>query len=143
MPVRPKVETRPDRPQREVAPGHDDAGRSSRAGPVGAAALNGASHPEDQWSETLDLVVRATGTIADGQARIADLEARNRELETRFAEELRVLAARVATTEQALTRAEARRIAAEERAEQAEQRADTAITWLRRIHDHAAKHLQR
>lgn len=143
MPVRPRVEAQPHRPSLEVGPGLANAGRSSPPEPVGAAALNGASDPEDQWSETLDLVVRATGTIADAQARIAELEARNRELETRFAEELRVLAARVATTEQALTRAEARRIAAEERAERAEQRADAAITWLRRIHEHAAKHLQR
>src|SRR4051794_12155372 len=116
--------------------------RLSRAAPS-PAPVNDRAEPEDAWSETLDLVVHATETITAAQGRIADLELRNRELETRFAEELRMLSARVSAAEQELTRTEARRIAAEERAERAHQRAETATGWLRRIHDHATKHLQR
>jgi hypothetical protein len=37
---------------------------------------------------------------------------------------------------------EARRLAAEQRAERAERRADAAAGWLKRIHDHAGKHVR-
>jgi hypothetical protein len=93
-------------------------------------------------ADTLDLVVQATTAINAAHERIAELDARNRDLEVTFAEELRALAARVTAAQEDLARVEARRLAAEQRAERAERRADAAAGWLKRIQDHAGKHVR-
>ena len=143
MQARPRVETVRAGADRDWAAEIERTIRSSRvaAGPSPSAQVFATA--ADEWSDTLDLVVHATAVINAAHERIAELDARNRELEVSFAEELRALAARVAAAQEDLARVEARRLAAEQRAERAERRADAAAGWLRRIHDHAGKHVER
>lgn len=139
MQARPKVETVRAGADRDWAAEIERTIRSSR---TPALAVQAFATAADEWSDTLDLVVQATAMINTAHERIAELDARNRELEVSFAEELRALAARVAAAQEDLARVEARRLAAEQRAERAERRADSAAGWLKRIHDHAGKHVR-
>jgi hypothetical protein len=141
MQARPKVETVRAGADRDWAAEIERTIRSSRAA-APSLAVQAFATAADEWSDTLNLVVQATAIINTAHERIAELDARNRELEVSFAEELRALAARVAAAQEDLARVEARRLAAEQRAERAERRADSAAGWLKRIHDHAGKHVR-
>jgi hypothetical protein len=142
MHARPKVETVRAGADRDWAAEIERTIRSSRTGPASSPSADAVPQASDEWSDTLDLVVQATASIYAAHERIAELEARNRDLEVTFAEELRALAARVTTAQEDLARVEARRLASEQRAERAERRADAAAGWLKRIHDHAGKHVR-
>jgi hypothetical protein len=141
MQARPKVETVRVGADRDWAAEIERTIRSSRIDPP-PPAIEAFAAAADEWADTLDLVVQATTIINAAHDRIADLDARNRELEVTFAEELRALAARVTAAQEDLARVEARRVAAEQRADRAERRADAAAGWLKRIHDHAGKHVR-
>jgi hypothetical protein len=142
MHARPKVETVRTGADRDWAAEIERTIRSSRTAPASSPADQSVPQTADEWSDTLDLVVQATASIYAAHERIAELEARNRDLEVTFADELRALAARVTTAQEDLARVEARRVASEQRAERAERRADAAAGWLKRIHDHAGKHVR-
>lgn len=141
MQARPKVETVRVGADRDWAAEIERTIRSSRVEPP-PPEMQAFAAVADEWADTLDLVVQATTIINAAHDRIADLDARNRELEVTFAEELRALAARVTAAQEDLARVEARRVAAEQRADRAERRADAAAGWLKRIHDHAGKHVR-
>jgi hypothetical protein len=141
MQARPRIETVRPGADRDWAAEIERTIRSSAGARVQPSSIQTAG-PADEWSDTLDLVVQATTAINAAHERIAELDARNRDLEVTFAEELRALAARVTAAQEDLARVEARRLAAEQRAERAERRADAAAGWLKRIHDHAGKHVR-
>jgi hypothetical protein len=142
MHARPKVETVRTSADRDWAAEIERTIRSSAVAPAQPSPVQTLAGTADEWSDTLDLVVQATTAINSAHERIAELEARNRDLEVTFADELRALAARVTAAQEDLARGEARRLAAEQRAERAERRADAAAGWLKRIHDHAGKHVR-
>ncbi len=142
MQARPKVETVRTSADRDWAAEIERTIRSSALAPTQPSSVQTLAGTADEWSDTLDLVVQATTAINAAHERIAELDARNRDLEVTFAEELRALAARVTAAQEDLALVEARRLAAEQRAERAERRADAAAGWLKRIHDHAGKHVR-
>src|SRR5688500_652117 len=142
MQARPRIETVRPGADRDWAAEIERTIRSSAGARVQPSSIQTTAGPADEWSDTLDLVVQATTAINADPERIAELAARNRDLEVTFAEELRGLAARVTAAQEDLSRVEARRLAAEQRAERAERRADAAAGWLKRIHDHAGKHVR-
>jgi len=142
MQARPRIETVRTGADRDWAAEIERTIRSSAGALAQPSSIQTIAGPADEWSDTLDLVVQATTAINAAHERIAELDARNRDLEVTFAEELRALAARVTAAQEDLARVEARRLAAEQRAERAERRADAAAGWLKRIHDHAGRHVR-
>lgn len=77
-------------------------------------------HVGQDWSGTLDLVVRASDVLRAAEERVRELEASNRELAERAANQAEALQARI--------------LQAQVRADEAEQRRKEAEQWLRRIH---------
>lgn len=142
MQARPKVDSVRAGAERDWAAEIERTIRSSQPAATQPASVEAEPGAADEWSDTLGLVVQATAIINAAHERIAELDARNRDLEVTFAGELRALAARVTAAQEDLARVEARRVAAEQRAERAERRADAAAGWLKRIHDHAGKHVR-
>jgi len=80
-----------------------------------------AGPPADDWSGTLDLVLRASEKLVASEERVRDLEAEVRELTESASQEIEQLRAQVADLQRQLNDAEAGRRHAED--------------WLRRLND--------